>query len=85
MSDRYPLVLLGRTIGTHDGWDGDMDAMVFYAFKPCNVLSTELPEGDLTADYQKGLLEYYTDDGKLYKSFDMLEKLQMVQRDRPKE
>ncbi len=85
MTNRAPLVLLGRTIGTYEGWDGDPDVMVFYAFKPCDVLSTELPEGDLTVDYTKGLFTYHEDDGALYKSFDMLATLQMVQRNPPKE
>jgi hypothetical protein len=79
MSDA--LKVLGRTIGTHNGWDGDMDAMVFYDFKPCDVLADDLPAGDLNVDFQAGDFSYYDDDGNVTKTLDMLPILTMVKRD----
>lgn len=78
---RNTLKVLGRIIGTFDGWDGDgVECMVFCAFKPCDVLAEELPEGDLTVNFHEGTFTYYEDDGAVYKTFDMLPILNMVQR-----
>lgn len=78
---REELITIGRHIGTYDGWDeGDSDVMIFYAFKPCDVLASELPEGDLNVDFTKGEFTYYEDDGSLYKKYDMLPILQMVKK-----
>lgn len=85
MSERQDLKILGRTIGTVDGWDGDEDCFVYYEFKPNDVLKNELPEGDLNFEMTNGYFSYYTYDEngqKLDKRFDVLTILTMVQRDR---
>jgi len=84
-SKRDNLRVLGRTIGTYSGWDGDdSTGFVFYAFKPIDVLATELPEGDLNMNWDTGEFTYWLGDGEEfapYKVLDMLTILNMVQRD----
>lgn len=79
-TERSDLIILGRVIGSYESWDGDMDAMTYYAFKPCGVLSEDLPEGDLTVDCTKGDFIYFEDDGTLCKTIDMFSILSMVKR-----
>jgi len=82
MSTRNDLMVLGRTIGTYDGWDGDfLETLIFYAFKPCKLLEKELPEGDLTVNYEKGNFIYFKDDGGIDKTIDMMHILNMIKKD----
>jgi hypothetical protein len=69
-SSRTDLIIMGRAIGTFDGWDdvGDL-VMIYYAFNPCPTLERELPVGDISVDYEKGTFSFYCDDGTLYKAF----------------
>jgi len=79
--ERIPVKLLGRTIGTASGWDGDDTSMVFYEFTPHTVLADDLPPGDLSFSYDEGDFSYYDDDGKRTKTIDAMKVLSMIQRD----
>jgi hypothetical protein len=49
MSDRTTVTILGRTLGTASGWDGDPgECIVLYDFEP--LTGIDLPKGDLTFD-----------------------------------
>lgn len=62
--ERVDLIVLGRLMGTHEGWDGDMDSLIFYRYVP-NTLAglSGLIEGDLGVDLLRGEFSYYNDDG----------------------
>lgn len=81
VDERHPLKILGRTIGTYSGWDGEDLCVIYYAFKPVDVLAAELPEGDINVEYENGYFSFYDADGQLYKRFDMIAILSMIQRD----
>ena len=56
-------IVLGRNIGTHDGWDQvDEEAFVLYDLKPIEGLGIE--PGDTTFDYANGLILTHHSDGK---------------------
>lgn len=78
---RNDLKILGRTIGTFDGWDGDPDCMIFCEFKPHDVLKDDLPEGDLTFNMEAGDFTYCDDDGNETKRVDVIKIMNMIQRD----
>lgn len=60
--EKMDLIVLGRKIGKHDGWDqNDTDHVVFYDFEPAE--GVDLPSGDLHVDYGSGLLKTYDDEG----------------------
>ena len=66
------LKILGRHIGTHDGWDqADTDVFIFYAFIP--VDGCILREGDLSFDMTRGTFTYHLDDGTEQYNYDCLD------------
>lgn len=75
MSDRQELTILGRKIGTYDGWDGDMDSMVLY-----DVESHLFPKGDLSIDYTGGRFIQYDESGEIVQEWDVIDTL----KDAPK-
>lgn len=53
--NRMEVKVLGRVLGTADGWDGDLgEYMVFYDFKP--LPGIDLEEGDMQIDFDKDLI-----------------------------
>jgi len=81
MPKRSDLKILGRTIGTFDGWDGDMDWTVYYQFEPVDVLKDDLPEGALTVDILNGVFTYADDNGNVTQSVDIVHIANMMQKD----
>lgn len=61
--ERTELKILGRIFGTNNGWDGDVDGMVFYEFEPGPNVT--LPVGDLCMDFTNGTLEITSDNGEV--------------------
>lgn len=61
--ERTDLIVLGRLIGTYQGWDGgDEGEYVFYDFIPAP--NVNLPSSfDLSVSYQKGWFAQYDDNG----------------------
>jgi hypothetical protein len=53
---RFDVIVLGRKLGTCEGWDqaGDQ-TYIFYAFEPAS--EAELPLGYLQVDFESGILE----------------------------
>lgn len=57
------LVIMGRIIGSHSGWDdGGGHSLIFYDFTASNA---EIPFGSLFVDFETGIFEIYDpeDDG----------------------
>lgn len=68
------LKILGRVIGTFDGWDswdGDMDEMVFYKYQPEGTI--QIQPCDLSVNYTDGVFKSYDDNGELLWSKDIIE------------
>jgi len=60
--DRTPLIILGRVVGTHTGWDQVSDSgLLFYGFEPDDAV--DLPPGDLFFDYHAGTYAVHDDEG----------------------
>jgi len=79
---RDKLTILGRTIGTFDGWDGDDDWTVFYKFEPVDVLKDDLLAGDLNYAQFEGWFSFVDDEGKLVgQKVDVIKIMNMIQRD----
>lgn len=77
-----PCIVCGRLLGTFDGWDQVSDSgIVFYNFKPTDKCS--LPFGDLCVDFDKGLIEYFNEFGKLIASFDLIDAIAGLERVQP--
>ena len=68
--------VMGKTLGTYDGWDGDDLTIVFYDFRPTE--GVPLASGDLTLSYEKGIFEYYNDDGEVTSTVDALSVLTSI-------
>lgn len=68
---RAVAIILGRKIGTFDGWDElENNVMVLYDFRAdANI---DIPGGDLTVMYDAGRLEIINDDGDVEWFADML-------------
>jgi hypothetical protein len=79
MSERIDWMVLGRTIGTATGWDGDMEPMIIYDFIPYKEV--KLPHGDLSIDFMKGLFITYDPDGNEVQSLDMIEILMTLPKE----
>ena len=79
-TERYDIILLGRIIGTATGWDRDEDILNFYEIVPIDSLKDQLPEGDLTVDFECGIFSYHDDEGVVTKTVDMLSVLNKVER-----
>lgn len=62
--ERFDVVILGRKIGTANGWDDVAPyAMVFYNFQPVEELPEIIKTSDnITILYDQGLLVDYADD-----------------------
>ncbi len=60
--ERWDVIVLGRKLGTADGWDGDLGEMIwFYNFRPAE--GVELPEcSSLGFDQDRGLLGSLSDE-----------------------
>lgn len=71
MSETNELKLLGRVIGTFNGWDGDMDTMIFYKFQPAKTV--QLEPCDLSVNYTEGTFKAYNDEGTELWSHDIIE------------
>lgn len=65
--------VLGKVIGECEGWD-DIDTCVigFVGFKS-NGKCPSLTDGDITVDYENGVIKYYDDEGKVVKQVSMFE------------
>lgn len=74
MSNREDAIVLGRKIGTYDGWDQvDDDQFVMYNFRSA---FPAISDGDLTIDYSRGEFQIISDDGEVTWSADMISILQ---------
>lgn len=65
------LKLMGRVVGTADGWDEcDYLSMQFYGFVPAKGF--DMPAGTLYVDLDAGVLESYGDEGAVLAHKDFL-------------
>lgn len=64
--ERYPLIVMGREIGTIDGWDGsDHLINVYYNFEPAT--GVDLPSAtDISIDYTTGIVQQDEEDAVLW-------------------
>jgi len=78
--ERSDCIILGRTIGTATGWDGDEENIVIllYEFQPAPGI--DLPAGDVTIDFDAGLAETHDDHGEVLISKDIVTVLANVPR-----
>lgn len=72
------LIILGRMIGTHTGWDHvDTASFIFYDFEPVSEFNGSLiAQGSIYVDYDLGKIEAYDDDGKVTYTIDIIEAIQ---------
>ena len=71
--------IMGMVIGTCDGWDiVDTLNVVFYDYQPSREFSRWLPAGDVNFDFNKGAIDYFSEDGTLIRTFNMVEVLKGV-------
>lgn len=77
---RIPLVVFGRTLGTFTGWDGDQEWVVYYDVEFDPKLNNNLPNGDLSFTFDKGLLEIHAGE-KLLHHGDLIQILSNIERD----
>lgn len=61
MSERIEIKLMGKVLGTADGWDGEMPTFAFYDFQPAEGIS--LKAGDLQIDYETGMFDIVAESG----------------------
>lgn len=74
MRTREKTIILGREIGTNNGWGrGDALAFAFHEFEPAENI--DLPPGGLWVNFESGKLEYYDDNGEVAQSFDIIDVL----------
>lgn len=75
------LVILGRKIGTSDGWDQlDYGIDTHYKFDPIDELKQILPMGDLVINYNGGYFEYNDSEGNVTESVDIIDTLKTLKR-----
>lgn len=81
MPERHPLIILGRTIGTYNGWDELEDPDFFvYEFEPAP--SIPIPACDcLIIQYSKGTFEQTDNGGDAFATFDIIETLANIPKD----
>lgn len=78
MSDRIDLIVLGRKIGTCDGWDSvDELAHVYYDFIP--IIGLSIPDGDLRVLYSDGKFETYADEGDVIFAADIIDTIKHLE------
>lgn len=79
MTDRIPLIICGRTIGTCDGWDeADTLVMVYYDFE--SVSNITIPATScLCVNFAKGEISVEDDAAKV----DLIDLLSTIPRDHP--
>ena len=78
---REHLSILGRNIGTHDGWDQiDTEIFIFYKFEPFENVKTILPPGDLSVNYDGGYFEYHDAEGNPTEMVDLIDTLKAITR-----
>lgn len=72
MTDRKEATILGRSVGTLDGWDWiDDNSFVLYNFEPAEGF--DMPKYDLTVDFSAGKFSNFSyDDGSLILEKDFL-------------
>ena len=83
MPQRLTITILGRTIGTASGWDGDPGQWVsYYDFMP--YAGIDLPIGDLTVDDENGIVGLSNPEtGEFFEPQDIVSLLQNIPRDKP--
>lgn len=65
--------VLGKVIGECEGWDEiEICKIVFVDFKS-NGKCPSLTDGDITIDYENGVIVYYDDEGDVVKQVSMFE------------
>ena len=70
----------GRILGTHSGWDGDIDIIRFYDFKPATGI--QLPIGDLTIDTIDGWISVRANEAVTLLKLDLPTFLASIPRSR---
>jgi hypothetical protein len=61
MDEKFPLTILGRTVGEATGWDqADTMSFIYYGFVP--NAGVKLPAGDMCVDYESGVYSFYDED-----------------------
>lgn len=72
MSDIIEWEVMGRIVGTASGWDQvDTFAMMLTDFVP--AAGVVLPKGDVTFDFEKGLVTLYSDSGTIIETVDIID------------
>lgn len=80
MFERINVKLLGRTLGTASGWDGDPGEQIWFEdFLPKEGLA--LPTGQLGYSALEGLIGLTYEDGAFKEAFDVVSFLHGVPRD----
>lgn len=71
MTKTTELSIFNRKVGTCTGWD-DIDHLhlVFYDFKPYEGF--DMPQADLSVDYENGFFMNFNDDGDIIVQKDFL-------------
>lgn len=85
--DDKPMIvmILGRTIGTAGGWDGDEQTLVFYNFIPVASIDKSIT-GTLQVEMEKGILSVLDDDGiETTQQHDLIDFFRQFPRDEPLE
>lgn len=57
---RSELKVMGKVLGTYDGWDGEMPAFAFYNFQPNEGINIQA--GDLGIHYEDGMFDVSNPD-----------------------
>lgn len=71
-SDRIEVIILGRVLGTAEGWDGEPGECIwFYEFEPKDGIS--LGKGDLQVDFNSGAIGIQTNAGGIDEPVDIVE------------
>lgn len=77
--DRVEYVVLGRVVGTVTGWDdGDHEIILYNLVAAANA--RQVPDGDVTFDFELGLIKQYDEAGNVLKSIDMITALLEIPR-----
>jgi hypothetical protein len=64
--ERMPVTIMGRTIGTASGWDGEDQTLGFYDFEPSETTAAELSKtNSLQIDFTTGKITAWNEDGCL--------------------
>lgn len=69
---RMNVRVLGKDIGTAEGWDQmDTNVFMFYDFKASEEFN-KIPNGDACFDFLEGTIQYHDDKGNVVNSHDMI-------------